>query len=61
MRSRDMCEKCKSIDDQIGRYRRLGAQISDAQTLNGIERLIAELEDQKRALHPEQEKQGPPQ
>jgi hypothetical protein len=56
MRNRDMCEKCKPIDDRIARYRRLGAQISDAQTLNGIARLIAELEVQKRALHPEQEK-----
>jgi hypothetical protein len=53
---RDMCEKCKPISDQIARYRRLGAQVSDARTLDGIARLIAELEDQKRTLHPEQEK-----
>jgi hypothetical protein len=61
MRSNAMCEQCKQIDDQIARYRRLGAEISDAQTLDAIARLIAELEDQKRALHPEQEKQRPPQ
>jgi len=51
-----MCEKCKAIDDQIARFRRLGAQVSDPQTLEGIARLIAELEAQKRALHPEQQK-----
>jgi hypothetical protein len=56
MRSDAMCEQCKQIDDQIARYRRLGAEISDAQTLDAIARLIAEPEDQKRALHPEQEK-----
>ena len=51
-----MCDKCKPIDDRIARYRRLGAHISDAQTQDGIARLIAELEVQKRDLHPEQEK-----
>jgi hypothetical protein len=51
-----MCEKCQSLDDRIARYRRLGAQISDPQTLNGIARLIAELEDQRCGLHPEEEK-----
>ena len=51
-----MCEKCKAIEDQTARYRRLAAQVSDSQTLEGIAQLIAELEAQKRALHPEQEK-----
>ena len=47
-----MCEKCKSIDEQIDRYRALGGRISDPQSLKGIDILIEKMEQQKKALHP---------
>lgn len=47
-----MCEKCVQIDAKIEHYRRMSASITDLQTLQGIETLIAEMEFQKRALHP---------
>lgn len=49
-----MCAKCQSIDIQIARYRLLSARINDQQTLDGLARLIQELEAQKKALHPEE-------
>ncbi len=55
-----MCDKCKPIDDRIAHYRRLRTGINDRQTVDGIARLIADLELQKLALHPEQrEPNGP--
>ena len=54
MRKHDMCEKCKSIDERIQRYRLLSAGIRDQQTLDALERMIQELEAQKKALHPEE-------
>jgi len=48
-----MCEKCKPIDERIDRYRALGNRVMDQQTSDGIERLIGDLEAQKRKLHPE--------
>jgi hypothetical protein len=49
-----MCGTCKSIDDEITRYRLLGDKITDQQTLNGISLLIEKMEGQKRQLHPGQ-------
>ena len=49
-----MCGKCKPIDERIDRYRTLGSRVTDQQGLDGIKRLIAELEAQKLALHPKQ-------
>src|ERR1700749_4281427 len=51
---RAMCSKCKPIDERIDRYRTLGSRVTDLQALDGIKRLIAELEAQKLALHPKQ-------
>jgi hypothetical protein len=48
-----MCEKCQPIDAQLERYRRLYAMVTDRQTSEGIKRLIAELEANKKALHPD--------
>ena len=48
-----MCEKCKRIDDRIARYQLLRSRISDQQTLDGVARLIKELEAQKENLHRE--------
>lgn len=51
-----MCEKCKELDNQIARYSRLSASIGDVATIERFRELIAELETQKTALHPEQQK-----
>jgi hypothetical protein len=53
MRGCDVCEKCKPIDADLERYRRLKARLTDRKTLEGIARLMDELERQKKALHPE--------
>ena len=49
-----MCEECKPIDERIERYRRLAKGINDPQTIDVIARMVAELEAQKKALHPEE-------
>jgi hypothetical protein len=51
-----MCEKCVEIDGRVARLKSLTFRISDQQTLDGIEKLVAELEAQKVALHPEPKK-----
>jgi hypothetical protein len=50
-----MCEKCAEIDILIERYRRVKCSISDQLTIEKAREVIAELEVQKAALHPEQE------
>jgi hypothetical protein len=47
-----MCEKCAEIDARMARYRSLRGAVTDKLTLEGIDRLIADLESQKIALHP---------
>jgi hypothetical protein len=39
-----MCERCKSIDREIGHYRDIAARVTDAQTLKGIDLLIERME-----------------
>jgi hypothetical protein len=51
-----MCEKCVEIDDRIARYRRINEQIMDQQFNDRTKALIAELEREKAALHPDSEK-----
>jgi hypothetical protein len=48
-----MCEKCKEIDKTIERYRRIQARIADQAFVDRAKELIAELEADKAALHPE--------
>jgi hypothetical protein len=48
-----MCEKCTEIDQMIERYRRILLSISDQVTVDRTRQLIADLRDQKAALHPE--------
>jgi hypothetical protein len=48
-----MCEKCQAIDERIRHYQTPATLVTDQQTLDGIERLIEELEARKKALHPE--------
>jgi hypothetical protein len=49
----EMCEKCLEIDEKIERYRSILRSIRDEATVDGAEKLIADLEAQKAALHPE--------
>jgi len=48
-----MCIKCDEIDAQIARYRGLKKSILDQQMRDATDRLLAELEAQKVALHPD--------
>jgi hypothetical protein len=48
-----MCAKCAEIDRRIQHLKELASRLLDAPALDGIAALIAELEAQKRALHPE--------
>ncbi len=48
-----MCEKCVEIDKKIEHYRLIERSILDQLTVGRAKELIAELEAQKAALHPE--------
>ena len=48
-----MCEKCVEIDKNIERYKRLKSQVLDRQATEAANRLMAKLEAEKAALHPE--------
>jgi hypothetical protein len=50
-----MCEKCSEIDNKICHYRDIASRVVDLQTLDGIESLVAELEQQKLAFRCEPE------
>lgn len=49
-----MCDKCIEIDMKIERYQRILHAIGDQITIDRTKELIAALEAQKAALHPEQ-------
>lgn len=51
-----MCDRCRELDERIERYRHLTTRINDQLAHDGIEKLIEEMQAQKAALHPEQEK-----
>jgi hypothetical protein len=51
-----MCEKCVEINKTIERYRRIILSIGDHVTTERTKELIADLQAQKEALHPEREK-----
>jgi hypothetical protein len=48
-----MCEKCSAIDKTIERFRRIKRSISDQLAVERARQVIADLEDQKAALHSE--------
>jgi hypothetical protein len=48
-----MCEKCDEIDKRIERYRQVERTILDQITVDRAKEMIAELQTQKAALHPE--------
>jgi hypothetical protein len=49
-----MCEKCVEIDRRITRLKDMASRMLDQQMLDGIDKLVSELEAQKTELHPEQ-------
>jgi hypothetical protein len=46
-----MCDTCSQIDAKIAHYRRLAAATLDKTVLENIDKLISDLEAQKRFLH----------
>ena len=48
-----MCDKCDEIDKTIERYRQIKERIADQALVDRARELIAELEADKAALHPE--------
>jgi hypothetical protein len=49
-----MCEQCVEIDGKIEHYKRIASRMDDRAMLDGIKKLIAGLQAEKAALHPEQ-------
>jgi hypothetical protein len=49
-----MCDKCEQLDKKIEHYQKLLLGIGDQLTVDRIKSLIADLQTQKAALHPEQ-------
>ena len=48
-----MCEKCVELDGKIEHYQKLSSLLTDQRTLEAIKQLIAQMEAEKQALHPE--------
>ncbi len=49
-----MCERCGEIDKTIERYRRITRQIPDREFNHRAKQMIADLEAEKAALHPQE-------
>lgn len=49
-----MCDVCDQLDEKIEHYKKVMAAMTDQLTIDGITALVAELQAQKAALHPEQ-------
>jgi hypothetical protein len=47
-----MCDKCKPIDDRIGRYQFLQKSVTDEKASDAIGQLIQRLQGEKNELHP---------
>jgi hypothetical protein len=48
-----MCNKCDEIDKTIVRYRTIKERVADPALVDRAGELIAEMESDKAALHPE--------
>jgi hypothetical protein len=48
-----MCHECQTINQTISHYRQLEKLTTDTGTLGSIHILIAKLETDKEAIHPE--------
>jgi hypothetical protein len=51
-----MCEKCIELAKKIENYRQLAARVRDPLLTEGVGKLIEEMEAQKAAFHPQQQK-----
>ena len=51
-----MCDKCAELDKKIAHFKDLASRLVDPQTVEGANKLIKEMQAQKAALHPEQQK-----
>ena len=47
-----MCWKCEEIDKVTLHYQTLSARVTDRLTLEGLQQLVATLENEKKGLHP---------
>jgi hypothetical protein len=52
-----MCEAGKEIDAKIEHYERVARKITDQETIDGLNKLVADMKRKKAKLHPE--KQSP--
>ena len=50
-----MCDKCVALDKKIDHYEQMLISIGDRVTVERLKALIADLQAQKVALHPEPE------
>ena len=48
-----MCDKCIELNKKIEHYRTISMRIYDDKTIEGIRKLIAEMEAERASLHPE--------
>ena len=53
MRNLGIRDKCNELDRKMEHYRSIASRVTDQLTLDRIKELIAELESEKAALHPE--------
>ena len=51
-----MCTKCEELDKKIARYNRLSDSIGDLTSINRFREIVWEMEAEKAALHPEEQK-----
>ena len=47
-----MCEGCRKIEEKIAHYREMASYVMDRPILDSIDVLVAQLEEEKRVLHP---------
>jgi hypothetical protein len=50
-----MCDKCQELEKKIERYRRVASSINDRTTIDQLNELIKDMEDEKAKLHPNQQ------
>jgi hypothetical protein len=51
-----MCSKCQQLEKKIERYRKVTYSINDRPTIDRLNELIKDMEDEKAKLHPDQQR-----
>ena len=51
-----MCQKCQFLEKKMERYRTVAASINDQLTIDQLNELIKDMEDEKAKLHPNLQK-----